>query len=132
MSDSRASQSGFTLIEVLIAVSVMALLMAALANTVGNSANGYGRINEKFLAWMVASDKLVELQVFNQYPATGTQDSTVERFERRWSVRTVVTQGPYPDTRRVDISVGPEAGFGEQGRIVLEQATLIGKPYDRN
>ena len=61
-----------------------------------------------------------------------SRTSTVERFERRWSVRTVVTQGPYPDTRRVDISVGPEAEFGEQGRIVLEQATLIGKPYDRN
>ena len=122
---------GFTLIEVLVAVTVMALLMAALAGTVGSSASGYSRINEKFLAWMVASDKLVELQVFNQYPATGTQDSTVERFDRTWAVRTVVTEGPYPDTRRVDIEVGPKAGFGDERRVVLDSATLIGKPYER-
>ncbi|MGB1221557.1 MAG: type II secretion system minor pseudopilin GspI, partial [Alcanivoracaceae bacterium] len=126
MTRKSGPQTGFTLIEVLVAISVMALLMAGIANTVGSSANGYGRVNEKFLAWMVASDKLVELQVYNQFPATGTQDSTVERFDRRWRVRTTVTEGPYPDTRRVDISVGPEAGFGEDARVVLEQATLVG------
>ena len=88
----------------------------------------YSRVDDKVRAWMVASDKLVELQVFQEYPAVGTNDSREERFGETWNVRTRVSNGPYPDTRRVDIEVGPEAGFGEESLVFWTQSSLLGKP----
>ena len=124
----RLSSGGFTLVEVLVALVVMSLGVMMLANSIGGSAKAYSRIDDKVRAWMVASDKLVELQVYQEYPPVGTNDSTEERFGETWAVRTRVSNGPYPDTRRVDIEVGPEAGFGEEGRIDWTQSSLIGKP----
>ena len=54
---------GFTLIEVLIAVTILALVMVTLGQTLGASARAYSNINETHLGFLVASDKLVEMQV---------------------------------------------------------------------
>lgn len=124
------SESGFTLVEVLVALVVLSLGVVMLANSIGGGARAYSRVDDKVRAWMVAADKLVELQVYQQYPAVGTDDSRVERFGETWNVRTRVSAGPYPDTRRVDIEVGPEVGFGEESAIYWSQMSLIGKPFD--
>ena len=49
------------------------------------------------------------------------------RGDREWWVRTTISAGPYPDTRRVDIEVG-EMRDDDQGGLVYELASLIGKP----
>ena len=121
---------GFTLVEVLVALVIMASGVMMLSASIGGSANGYARIDDKTRAWMVAADKLVELQVFQQFPPVGTNDETVERFDRDWRVRTTVSNGPFPDTRRVDIDVGPEAEFAEEEAIYWTQSSLLGKPYE--
>ena len=96
-------QGGFTLVEVLIAVSILALVMVVLGQTMGSTARAYTNINETHLGFLVASDKLVEMQVYQQWPSTGESDSTVTRNGREWWINTRVSEGPYPDTRRVDI-----------------------------
>lgn len=121
---------GFTLVEVLVALVIMASGVMMLSASIGGSANGYGRIDEKTRAWMVAADKLVELQVYQQFPAVGTSDDRIERFGRDWRVRVTVSNGPFPDTRRVDIDVGPEEGFGAEDVIFWTQSSLLGKPYE--
>lgn len=127
---TRRSSHGFTLVEVLVALVIMASGVMMLSASIGGSANGYARIDDKTRAWMVAADKLVELQVYQQFPSVGTRDDRVERFGRDWRVRTTVSNGPFPDTRRVDIDVGPEAGFAEDEAIYWTQSSLIGKPYE--
>ena len=57
-------QGGFTLVEVLIAVSILALVMVVLGQTMGSTARAYTNINETHLGFLVASDKLVEMQVY--------------------------------------------------------------------
>lgn len=123
----RASQRGFTLVEVLIAVSILALVMVTLGQTLGASAKAYGNINETHLGYLVASDKLVEMQVYQQWPSTGESDSQISRNGREWWIQTRVSEGPYPDTRRVDIEVGPMEGDNKAG-MAYHLASLIGKP----
>ena len=60
-------------------------------------------------------------------PNTGTNDDQVTRGDREWWVRTTISAGPYPDTRRVDIEVG-EMRDEDRGGLVYELASLIGKP----
>ena len=122
----RRSQ-GFTLIEVLIAVSILAVVMVTLGQTLGASARAYTNINETHLGFLVASDKLVEMQVYQQWPPTGQSDSEVTRNGRDWWIETIVSEGPYPDTRRVDINVGLLRGDDKEG-LAYHLASLVGKP----
>ncbi|PKM22068.1 MAG: type II secretion system protein GspI [Gammaproteobacteria bacterium HGW-Gammaproteobacteria-14] len=122
-------QSGFTLVEILLSLVILAFAAILLADTFGASASAFSRLNKDTQAWLVASDKLVELQVFQQWPATGTQDEIVERGGQRWQVRTRTTEGPYPNTRRVDIEVGLAAeGGGWQPN--WSQFSLLAKPHE--
>jgi len=123
------SDAGFTLIEVLIAIGVLALASLVLANAFGTSANGFSRLSERAQAWLLASDKLVELQVYQQWPGVGTQDDSKKVGDVNWRVRTRISNGPYPDTRRVDIEVGVEPELGQDFYITYSQRSLIGKPY---
>jgi len=122
-----SGQRGFTLVEVLVAVSILALVMVTLGQSMGATARAYTNINETHLGFLVASDKLVEMQVYQQWPTTGTSDSEVTRNGRDWWVETTMSEGPYPDTRRVDIEVGPLQG-DDKGGMAYRLASLIGKP----
>lgn len=122
-------QRGFTLVEILAAVAVLVLGVAVLTESLGGAARAYERLDDKTRAWQVAADKLVELQVYQEWPGTGTSDSRVERFGQQWKIRTRVSQGPFPDTRRVDIDVGPvPAQSRDDWAIYYSLASLLGKP----
>ncbi|MBL7249881.1 type II secretion system protein [Alloalcanivorax sp. C16-2] len=127
----RRQQGGFTLVEVVLAVAILALAMVTLSQTLGASAVAYRSIDDTRRAYMVAADKLVEMQVYQQWPNTGTTDSTVTRGDREWWVRAKVSAGPYPDTRRVDIEVG-EIIDDQERDPMYTLASLIGKPADDN
>ena len=121
------SQAGFTLVEVVLAVAILALAMVTLGQTLGASAVAYRNIDDTSKAYLVAADKLVEMQVYQQWPNTGTNDAEVTRGDREWWVRTTISAGPYPDTRRVDIEVG-EMRDDDRGGLQYELSSLIGKP----
>lgn len=126
----KCRQSGFTLVEILVAVIVLAFATILLADTIGAGAVAHGRLNDTTRAWGIASDKLVELQVFQRWPAPGTQDEVVERHDERWLVRTKISQGPYNNTRRVDIEVGPEPESAKERLVTWSVFSLLGKPFD--
>lgn len=122
-------QRGFTLIEVLVAVIILSLAALTLANSFGSSANGFARMEDRTAAWLVASDKLVELQVYQQWPGVGTQDDRLEQNGREWQIRTRISPGPYPDTRRVDVQVGPVPERGQDFYVTYSLGSLLGKPF---
>jgi len=120
---------GFTLVEILVSLVILAGVAIVLADTIGAGAVAHSRLDETTRAWRVASDKLVELQVYQRWPGVGAQDETVERNGERWMVRTRVSNGPYADTRRVDIEVGPEPEPGKERLGTWSVFSLLGKPY---
>lgn len=117
-------QHGFTLVEVLVALAVLVSAVVVLAQSIGGAASAYTWMEERTDAWLIASDKLVELQVFHEWPSTGTHDETVERDDKRWEIRTHVSDGPWPGTRRVDIEVGPE----DSGHTSHTLSSLLARP----
>lgn len=103
----RPDTRGFTLIEVMVALAIFVALAIALDSTMTANVRGVTRFEEKTLAGWVASNKLVELQVYQQWPQNGRQDDESEFAGRTWFIETTVSDGPFPETRRVDIAVGP-------------------------
>lgn len=121
-------QQGFTLLEVLVALGILVFAIMALMQSMGTAAVNTSMLDDRTQAYMVATNKLVELQVYQEWPENGTQDEKLERDTRTWQIRTRISNGPYPDTRRVDIEVGPEVTGGRERSVMYVLTSLLGKP----
>lgn len=119
--------AGFTLLEVLVALAILVVVMVTLGQTLGSSIQAFQRLDKKTQAWMVASDKMVELQVYSRWPAIGTQDDTRKLNHREWHLQTTVSKGPFQGTRRIDITASLKDGTETHSFYSL--SGLIGKPH---
>lgn len=118
---------GFTLIEVLVALTIFVAVALVLDSSMSANIGGTVRMEEKTLATWVASNKLVELQVYQRWPGTGRQDDESEFGGRTWFIETEVAEGPFDGTRRVEIRVGPQPDgvFAEKHPVASLSALLV-------
>ena len=96
-------QSGFTLLEVLVAMTILAVGVTALVSAAGASAWRAEFLRSRELGRWVAANKLTELQVLPAWPEVGTRNTEVELAGRTWYVRTITQRVDDPDLRRVDV-----------------------------
>lgn len=105
-----AGHQGFTLIEVLIALTIIAVALAAIikATTAATSQTTY--LRDKTFAHWVAMNRLAELQVEGSWPGQGNSSGTVEMAGPEedplvWRWTQTVKNTPDPGVRQVDIEV---------------------------
>jgi general secretion pathway protein I len=112
---------GFTLIEVLVALGIVAIaLLAGLKASTALTSNAL-RQSDVLLAHMCAENELVRVRLARQMPGIG--DTTVEcdQAGRRFNVSVNVLPTPNPSFRRVDAQV-------LDGTIpVLRLSTIVGR-----
>jgi len=97
--------SGFTLVEVIVALFILAMGMAAVISTVGNVADQTRILEEKTFAHWVAMNKMSEYRIEDRWLRVGTTDGEVSMAEREWIWETTVTDTAEDDMRRIDIRV---------------------------
>ena len=97
------AQTGFTLIEVLVAMTILAVGVTALVSASGASALRADFLRNRELGRWVAANKLTELSVLPDWPEVGTTNSEVDLAGRTWYVRTITQRVDDPDLRRVDV-----------------------------
>ncbi len=109
---------GFTLLEVLVALAVLALAVAAVVSEVGGYARESAHLKERTLAQWVAADEVTALRLQGAWPAPGVLQGRSEMAGRawRWAVRVSRTQDP--DVRRLDVEVRPEEAEAPAARLV--------------
>lgn len=101
----RRRAHGFTLLEVLIGLLVLALALLALTRTAAVQVDSFAQLRERTLAGWLAQDILAETRIGNAFPALGTSNGT-RRFgpaDWRWEVRVQATQ--VATIRRIDVLV---------------------------
>lgn len=104
-----AERSGFTLVEMLVAMAVFALAAMALLNLSGENTRSAARVEDRTLGGVVAENVAVESAVAPQLP-DGLSDGRVSLAGRDWSWTRVVTATDDPDLQRVDIRVSGDEG----------------------
>jgi general secretion pathway protein I len=95
---------GFTLIEVMIALSIFAVMAAAISRTASQNADTVLYLEEKTLASFVAENRLNQIKLTGFPAATQTKDD-VEMANREWHITTKVEETPLPNFRRIEIKV---------------------------
>jgi general secretion pathway protein I len=104
---------GFTLIEVLIALLVIALGVGALLSTLTSSADTVGRLREKSLAEWVALNRISEVRLSKTRPGVGVTSGTLDKFaEGRWTWRQTVTDPGIAGILRVEVQVMRQPATG--------------------
>lgn len=103
---------GFTLLEVLVALVVVALSLGAIIQATGDYTANQSYLRDRTFAEWVAHNQLVEALMSSDWPNTGQikgevefPKATTETSGREWRWIMQVTQTPEKDLRRLDIDV---------------------------
>jgi len=96
---------GFTLIEVLLALSVFSLAGIALLSTADTHFNNLGILENQMYAGWVASDQLVEVNLDQTWPPKDNKKGTVELAGREWHWLQKVIKTTDKEMRSVVIEV---------------------------
>lgn len=102
-------QQGFTLLEVLVAVAVLGIAMAAIIKASTEMTGNAVQLRDRTLASWVASNVLTELRIDRVWE-TEDRDGETRMAERDWYWEAEIQSTPNPTLRRVDIRVfgGPD------------------------
>ena len=113
--------AGFTLIEVLVALGIVAIaLTAGLQATAALSRNAQ-RQSDLLLAQLCAENELAKLRLARQMPGVGDGTLDCEQAGRSLQVTLTVRPTPNPSFRRVDAQVSDGTA------PVLRLSTVIGR-----
>ncbi len=104
--EATIGRRGFTLIEVLVALAIVALGLIGVFGQVSQSASAANRLREKTLASWVALNRLTELRLSGVFPRTGTTSGDVEMANGKWHWEMTVTDADeQKNFRRAEIAV---------------------------
>lgn len=103
---------GFTLLEVLVALVVVAVAVAALGRAGSQVLDGQAEMEERSLALWVADNALAELRLESGV-ATGRRQGTSEMGGRTWYWEMLIQPAPGEELLRVDVAVHSDQARSE-------------------
>ena len=103
------SYRGFTLLETLIALAVVAIAMAALWKGLIQSQPISQTLPDRIQARWVAQNHLITRQVMGEWPDARTYSGTEIMGSRQWYWQEQISNTNVSDMRRITIQVGPSA-----------------------
>ncbi|HEY4749006.1 MAG TPA: type II secretion system minor pseudopilin GspI, partial [Steroidobacteraceae bacterium] len=104
---------GFTLIEVLVALAIVTVGMAAVLGTLSSSADTLAYLRDRSFAQWVGLNQIATLRLSGQQTATGNSDGDTDFGGRKWHWRQEVVATQIPGVVRIDIKVRPSEVKGD-------------------
>jgi general secretion pathway protein I len=116
---------GFTLIEVLVALAIVAMALAAGIQATNALTRAAERQSTQWLAQLCAENALVKQRLVRQLPNTGDSTHDCDQADHALQVRMSVQPTPNPNFRRVDAVVTGDV----DGTLVnlLTISTVVGR-----
>ena len=117
----RDAARGFTLVEVLVALGIVAIALLAGLQVTSALTRNAARQTDVVLAHLCAENELSRVRLSSQMPSIGDTRVACEQAGRRYDVAVTVSPTPNPQFRRVDAQVF------EAALPVLRLSTIVGR-----
>ena len=114
-------EEGFTLIEVLVALAIVALALMAGVRVSAALTHNAQRQSDAMLAQICADNALIQLRLSQQLPSIGVTHIACEQASQTFDVALTISTTPNPAFRRVDAQV-----FSAQFPV-LRVTTVVGR-----
>jgi len=114
----RDGQTGFTLLEVLVALTILAIALSALVKAAGDGARVAERLEGNSLAHMIAVDEMNRLRLSGEWPQAGSSSGQFEIGPDRWRWERDVETTESPMLRRVRLRITEDNQRGGQAMLV--------------
>lgn len=116
---------GFTLVEILVAMAILAIALAATTRAASLATDGARETRGRLLATWAAGNRLAEMRARGLFPAPAVTTSTVEQGGLSLVVQETVATTPNPTILRVDFAVSDAR---VPGRVLSTHTAFLVKP----
>ena len=117
-------QSAFTLIEVMVALVIVSLALAAVAASMGQMIDTANTMRDRTFASWIAQNKIAEMRLAGVIPEVGESSGEVDFANTSWAWTAEVSETGVENLLKVDVTVS-YAGFEDSIRQVTG---FIGEP----
>lgn len=114
---------GFTLLEVLVALAVVAITLGAGLRAAGVLTDNAARLADVIAGQWCADNQLTGLRLSRSFPGVGDSDFSCEQLGRKYAGKLITRPTPNPSFRRVDAQISDD-----QGRPLLTLSTVLARP----
>ena len=98
-------QGGFTLIEVMVALAIAAIGLAAVLGVVTHASRNAAYMRDKILANWIAQNVITESRISGRFPSASTSSGRVTYAGTEWAYEQAVTESGVPGLRRITVAV---------------------------
>ncbi len=116
---------GFTLLEILVALAVVAIALSALVSQASQSLDHTARLRERTLAHWVALNLVAERRLAPQWPRVGVERGSALMADREWFWLVTVSETADRNVRRLDVEVHGDA---RRQRALAHLIAYVGRP----
>jgi general secretion pathway protein I len=115
---------GFTLIEVMVALAIVAFALTAVAASMNQMIESANAMRDRTFASWIAQNKIVEMRLAGVVPDVSTTSGELEYGNTDWAWEAVVSESGIENFMRIDVSVS-HAG---SDYVVRTVTGFVGEP----
>ncbi len=118
------NDTGFTLIEVLIALSVVAIGLTAVLNSSLHSAAHANLLQQKIFALWVLENKAAEIRLNEKNIPTANDEGEQQQAEQAWQWKTETKDTPNPKIKKVELAIFAPAEQNQEEALLQQNLYL--------
>ncbi len=124
ISNSSERTRGFTLVEVMVALAIAGLSLAAVAASISQMVDAASAMQERTYASWIAQNKIAELRLADEIPEVSSTSGEVEFAALEWAWRATISETGVESLFRVDV----EVSYAGSDEIIRTVSGFIGEP----